>query len=256
MATDIQNKDLLKKELNKLQIVRSMLLPRSIQEDYILEHDVKSMKFGVQPMDIKAKSTDYKVSENRVIRVRLIHPNEGEQSMGADLIYEQYDPEKKKVRFIMIQYKIWDGEFLYWSQAKNLDPQIKKLEDNLCKKGFCHCELGRNHSTDYRYPFCSAFLRPTDKLQFKDSPFTSSGMHIPICRINGVAVESKEGNKILRKQNMKHTSLSHKVFEESFNYNQIGSRWMTYEEAEKLYKEHKILENDERIIVHVQELEM
>jgi hypothetical protein len=254
IATDIPSKDLLVKELDKLKIVRSMLLPKSVQEDYILSHDVKSMKFGVEPINIKAKSTDYKVSEKRTIRVRLIHPNDGEQSMGADLIYEQYDPENRKVRFIMIQYKIWDGELLYWSQAKNLEPQLKKMEDNLCKKGFCHCENGNNFTTEYRYPFCSAFLRPTDKLQFKDSPFSSSGMHIPICKINGVTVESKEGNKILRRQNMKHTSLSHKVFEENFNYNQIGSRWMNYSEAEELYREHKILDDSERIIVHVQEL--
>jgi hypothetical protein len=255
IATDVSN-DLLKKELDKAQIVRSLLVPRNVQEDYILEHDVKTLKFGVEPLDIKAKYADYKVSENRIIRVRLIHPNEGEQSMGADLIYEQYDQENKKVRFAMVQYKIWDGELLYWSQAKNLEPQIKKMEDNLCKNGYCQCENGNNYSTKYRYPYCSAFLRPTDKLQYKDSKFTSSGMHIPICKINGVTVESNEGNKILKKQNMKETSLSHKVFEENFNCNQIGSRWMTYLEAEKLYKDHKILESDERIIVHVQELEL
>ena len=95
IATDVSN-DLLKKELDKAQIVRSLLVPRNVQEDFILEHDVKSLKFGVDPIDIKAKYADYKVSESRIIRVRLIHPNEGEQSMGADLIYEQYDQENKK----------------------------------------------------------------------------------------------------------------------------------------------------------------
>ncbi|MFH6947314.1 hypothetical protein ACHRV6_02380 [Flavobacterium sp. FlaQc-51] len=256
IGTEITDNDLLKKELDKVQLVRSLLVPRNVQEDYILEHDVKSFKFDIQPIEIGAKHADYKVSENRIIRVRLIHPNDGEQSMGADLIYEQYDQENKKVRFSMIQYKIWDGELLYWSQAKNLDPQLKKMEDNLCRNDFCKCENGNNYSTSYRYPYCSAFLRPTDKLQFKNSKFTSSGMHIPICKINGVTEESKDGNKILKKKNMKETSLSHKVFEENFNLNQIGSRWMSYTEAEKLYKEHKILEDDERIIVHVQELEM
>jgi hypothetical protein len=72
IATEIADKDLLKKELDKLHSIRPLFLPKSIQEDFILEHDVKSMKFGVQPIDIKAKSADYKVSENRVIRVRLI----------------------------------------------------------------------------------------------------------------------------------------------------------------------------------------
>ena len=256
IATDIEQKDLLKKELEKVQIVRSLLLPRSIQEDYILEHDVKCLKFGVEPINIQAKSADYKVSEKRYIRLRLIHPNDGEHSMGADLIYEQYDPEKRKVRFVMVQYKIWDGEILYWSQAKNLDPQLAKMADNLCGNGFCKCEKGNNYSTSFRYPYCSAFLRPTDKMQYKNSPFTSSGMHIPICKIESVTVETKDGNKVLRKQNMRETSLSQSLFEENFNYNQIGSRWMSYEELEKLYKEHKILENDERIIVHVQELEI
>jgi hypothetical protein len=256
IATDIPSKDLLKKELDKLQIVSSLLLPKNVQEDYILHHDIRTLKFGVEPINISAKSSDYMVSENRMIRVRLIHPNDGEQSMGADLIYEQYDQENKKVRFIMVQYKIWDGELLYWSQAKNLDPQLKKMEDNLCRNNYCTCEDGKNYSTIFRYPYCTAFLRPTDKLQNKNSAFISSGMHIPICKINSVTVETKEGNKVLKKQNMRHTSLTHKVFEENFNNNQIGSRWMSYSEAEKLYKEHKILDNDERIIVHVQELEL
>jgi hypothetical protein len=256
IATDIEYKDLLLKELDKLRAVRSLFLPKRVQEDYILEHDVKSMKFGAQPIEIKAKSADYLVAENRVIRCRLIHPNEGEQSMGADLIYEQYDPEKRKVRFLMIQYKIWDGEILYWSQAKNMEPQLKKMNDNLCANGYCNCEDGKKTSDEFRYPFCSAFLRPTDRLQYKDSPLTSSGMHIPICKIDSVAVETKEGNKVLRRNNMKNTSLSQQIFEECFNHNQIGSRWMNYSEAEKLYQEHKILESDERIILHVQELEI
>jgi len=256
ISTNIEDKDLLKKELDKLKIVRSLFIPRSVQEDYILEHDVKNFKFGMQPIEIQAKSADYNVGDNRIIRVRLIHPNDGEQSMGADLIYEQYDSENKRVRFIIVQYKIWDGELLYWSQAKNLNPQLKKMEDNICRNGYCECDNGNNYSQFYRYPYCSAFLRPTDKLQYKNSPFTSSGMHIPICKINSVTIESKDGNKILKKQNMRHASLSHKVFEESFNYNQIGSRWMAYEEAEELYRTHKILANDERIIVHVQELDL
>jgi hypothetical protein len=256
ISTGIEDKDLLKKELDKLTAIRSILLPKNIQEDFILHHDVQSMRNDVQPINIRAKSSDYKVSENRVIRVRLIHPNGGEQSMGADLIYEQYDPEKRKVRFIMVQYKIWDGELLYWSQSKNLEPQLKKMKQNLCDNGFCLCENGNNHTTLFRYPFCTAFLRPTDKLQYRNSPFTSSGMHIPLCRINDVAEETKEGNKMLRKNNMKETALTQKTFEECFNYNQIGSRWMDYNEAEKLYYEHKILEGDERIIVHVQELEL
>ncbi len=212
LSTDIEYKDLLQKELDKVKTVKAIISPSNIQEDYILHHDVKNFKFGANPINIQAKYSDYNVSENRIIRVRLIHPNDGEQSMGADLIYEQYDQEKRLVRFIVIQYKVWDGKLLYWSQAKNLNPQLQKLEENICKKGYCFCEKGNNHSLSYRYPYCTAFLRPTDKLQYKNSPFTSSGMHIPVCRINDVVVESEDGNKILKKNNMREVSLSNKNF--------------------------------------------
>jgi hypothetical protein len=256
IATNINNSDLLKKELDRLNMSRSLLIPKSIQEDYILHHDVKCLKFGVKPIEIQAKYADYIVAENRIIRVRMIHPNDGEQSMGADLIYEQYDTENMKVRFLVVQYKIWDGEFIYWSESKNVDRQIQKMNDNLCAKGYCYCENGKNVSGDYRYPFCTAFLRPTDKLQFKNSKFTSSGMHIPVCKIEGLTDITKEGNKVLRKNMMRQSSLSQNHFEECFNYNQVGSRWLSYEELERLYKEHKILDSDENIIIHVQELEI
>ncbi len=255
-GTDIEDKDLILKEQERLKKVRSLLLPRNVQEDYVLHHDIKCMKFGVKPVNIETKYTDYNISENRAIRVRMIHPNNGEQSMGADLIYEQYDPERRKVRFMMVQYKIWDGEILYWSEAKNMEPQIQKLNDNICAKGYCNCETGKNVSGEFRFPYCSAFLRPTDKLQTKDSAFTSSGMHIPVCKINGVTVLTGKGNKVLRKNNLKGTAISQKLFEDCFNYNQIGSRWLDYSELEKLYKDHKILEEDEHIIIHVQELEL
>lgn len=256
IGSDKNNKDLLVKELDKLTKSRSLLVPKNILEDYILHHDVKSVKFGVEPIDIQAKHSDYIVSENRIIRVRMIHPNNGEQSMGADLIYEQYDTEKKVVRFLMVQYKIWEVDTIYWSETKNLNKQLQKMTNKLCSKGYCNCDDGNNVSGEFRYPFCTGFLRPTDNLQFKNSRFTSSGMHVPICKLDALTEVSKDGNKILRKNNMRHASLSQNVFEECFNYNQIGSRWFQYDELEKLYKENKILETDENIIVHVQELEI
>ncbi|MEM6831549.1 MAG: hypothetical protein AAF551_13645 [Bacteroidota bacterium] len=213
------------------------------------------MKFGVQPL-IGVKHTDYQVSDNRVVRVRLIHPNEGEQSMGADLIYEQHDPNTGKVRFIVIQYKIWNGKGLYWSKDENLASQLKKMSNNLCENKFCLSESGQLATGEFRFPYCTAFLRPTDKLQQVNSSFISSGLHIPICKINSVLEESTNGNKILRKTNMKETSISQKHFEDGFIHNQIGSRWLDSDEVEKLYQEHRILESDERIILHAQELEL
>ncbi len=254
-STDISQKDLINRELDRLKSIRSLFEPSKLSEDFILAHDVKSLKLGMKPIDIKAKYSDYKVNESKILRVRLIHPDQGEQSMGADLIYEQYDPENKKVRFIMVQYKIWDSKTLYWSQAKNLDKQLQKMSDNLCANSYCLSSNGKKSTGEFRYPYCSAFLRPTDKLQFKDSPFTSSGMHIPICKIGDVADE-KEGVKKLKRSKIIETAINQKVFEECFNSNQVGSRWMDYVDAELLYTKHKILDSGERIILHAQELQI
>jgi hypothetical protein len=51
----------------------------------------------------------------------------------------------------------------------------------------------------------------------------------------------------------KGKSLTSRAFEEQFNHGMLGSRWLTYVELERLYKEHKILSIDEHIIIHAQE---
>ncbi len=38
-----------------------------------------------------------------------------------------------------------------------------------------------------------------------------------------------------------------------FNINMLGSKWLTYEELERFYREHMILKADERIVIHAQE---
>lgn len=256
MTTAItSDKDLIERELERLKSIRSLFTPRSVTEDFVLASDVKSLRLGLTPIDIKAKYTDYQINDSKILRVRLLHPDQGEQYLGADLIYEQYDPEEKRVRFVVVQYKIWDNKALYWSQAKNLDAQLRRMSDNLCASSFCTSADGKLATGEFRYPFCCAFLRPTDKLQFKDSSLTSSGMHIPICKIGDV-VEDKDGSKKLKRSKMIETSINQTVFEECFNSNQVGSRWMTYKEAEELYTKHKILEEGERIILHAQELQV
>src|SRR2546421_13039628 len=65
-------------------------------------------------------------------------------------------------------------------------------------------------------------------------------------------VTSKGGRKIDSKT-FRSESATHHVFEDLFNANMLGSRWLTYEELEELYQNHKILEADERITIHAQE---
>jgi hypothetical protein len=256
LASDIAEKDTLNKKLKKLKTVRTILKPTKEEEDFILAHDVRSLRFGVMPVNHSGKYADYKVTENRIVRVRLIHPNRGERSLGADMIYEHYDPEKEMVRFVMIQYKLWDGNRLYWTTSRNLKSQLEKLSENLCDQKFCFSSPGRNASGEFRYPFCTAFLRPTDTLLYKNSPLTSSGTHLPICKISEIIRKTSLFNNVLDKHALREVSVSQPVFEECFNKNQLGSRWMSYDEAEELYRKHKILDSEENIIIHVQELEL
>jgi hypothetical protein len=65
--------------------------------------------------------------------------------------------------------------------------------------------------------------------------------------------DTGRGNKKIESKVIRSEAVTHKVFEEMFNANLLGSRWLTYEEIETLYRDHKVLEPTERIVLHVQE---
>ena len=252
--------DLLRRDLSKHERIRPLFVLKPITEDFVLHKDLYAERYSFEPLKISGvKYTDHKITEDRILRVRLIHPDKAEHSLGADLIYEHYWQEKELVRFAHLQYKIWDGKTLLFSKSPNLNSQLEKLKEALCGKGYCNAvhSLFKEEGKEYRFPYCSAFLRPTDKLQNKNSPLVSSGLHLPICKIGEHASYTEPGhNKKLEHAHIKDSSLTSVIFEDLFNDNKIGSRWLTYEEAEKIYKKHKILESDERIILHAQEFEI
>ena len=135
--------------------------------------------------------SDYKLKNSNVLRIRFLHPDTDEHVTGADLIYEQYDLTKNKVRFVFLQYKTWDKDVIYTSSTANLVPQLEKMTNLLCKNKLCHSSAGNKASNKYRLPYCSAFLRPTDKVQNSDSKLISSGYHLPIC--NALKLIESEG---------------------------------------------------------------
>ena len=65
-----------------------------------------------------------------------------------------------------------------------------------------------------------------------------------------------QGKKKIEKEKIKNQSLSHKVFEEIFNSNMLGSRWLPYDDVEKLYRDHRIIEPEETIVIHAQEFSL
>lgn len=104
----------------------------------------------------------------------------------------------------------------------------------------------------FRFPYCAAFFRPTDKLQSASQELRSSGEHIPVCMIDGLIKVGPRGGKNLEYEEIRRVSLNHLVFEDLFCNGKIGSRTLSMEELAELYD--GILENGEgKLVVHAQQ---
>lgn len=248
---------LLKRRKTILERTRSLLETKKYTENQLILRDIFKAQRHIPVPPIEGDAyREYRLTQDRGLRIRLLHPDPPEHLLGADLIYETYWESKKLVRLAVVQYKIWDGKTLYTSQATNLETQLHKLKTALCDQGMCDAFKGSARETAYRLPFCSAFLRPTDELQQPDSKLISSGLHTPICVISKAWEETRQGGKKIDKKKIRSESLTHKVFEEVYNTNMLGSKWLTYEEVTALYKKHKILNSTESVTIHAQEFDL
>jgi hypothetical protein len=185
-----------------------------------------------------------------VFRINILHPNPSEAITGADLIYEQYDTKNEKVRIAVIQYKIWENEVLYILKAGNILSQLSKMQGCFCQKNFCKPPDEFDLSQHYRLPFCTAFLRPTDKLQDPRNLITT-GYHVPICNLKKMRMDGEYEYKI-NIDSIRKYSLKAQSFEELFNEEMVGSRWLTIDELQSLYIETKVIEPNQRIILYAQ----
>ncbi len=247
------NLHLIRKKIFELEASLDYFEPEDISENSFLNHDfnlVSRHEYFEKKLYDTAKLKDYQLSGNRVLRLRLLHPDKAERIIGSDLVYEQFNLKTELVRFMHLQYKTWNTNVLYLSQG-NIADQIQKLDNNICKAGYCNSNDGTKHSKNYRFPYCSAFLRPTSYIRKPDSSLISTGIHIPICMIHKIQAE---GDNQINKKNSRHKSIGHKIFEELFIENSIGSRWMTIAQLEKFYKEKGIASDTARIRVHAQEV--
>jgi hypothetical protein len=179
----------------------------------------------------------------------LLHPDKPEHITGADLIYEQHDEENRRLRFSFLQYKIWEKGVIYINEANRVETQLLKMKNKLCDSGFCNGPSDMN--SDYRFPYCCAFLRPTDKLIPKNNKLISSGIHIPVC--NALNIKTKEGGKIDKKF-IREQAITQDVFEHLFNKGFIGSRWLSEKEIAQLYTDSQIIQPYESIIIYAREI--
>ncbi|OQP65864.1 hypothetical protein A3860_14820 [Niastella vici] len=184
-----------------------------------------------------------------VFRINILHPNPSEAITGADLIYEYYDVKKEMVRISAIQYKIWENEVLYIKRAGNILTQLIKMKGCFCEKDFCKSPEDFDNNESYRMPFCSAFLRPTDKLQDPQKLITS-GYHVPICNLKKIGEGEFEYKIDI--DSIRKFSLKAQTFEELFNEEMVGSRWLRIDELQSFYMESKVIEPNQRIILYAQ----
>jgi hypothetical protein len=245
--------NLIEKRLHTLYNIRSLLQPKQYREDKLILRDVYKAS---RQLPVSGDGADYRqftISKQRALRLRVLHPDPPEHATGADLVYELYWEKKSRVRIALIQYKVWDGATLYSSQARNLVDQMSRLTSTICAAGLCDAPKAGESKKPYRMPYCSAFIRPTDKLQDPDTRLVSSGLHLPVCVASGAWEETGRGGSKIGKNRIRSQSLSHRVFEEMFNVGLLGSRWLSYAEIEELYRKHGILSQRERIVLHAQE---
>jgi hypothetical protein len=253
LQAESQN-DLLFKRLTTLESTRALLANKRYTENQLILRDLFKVKRDLPSPPIDGDTyQEFRISDDRGLRIRLLHPDKAEHIVGADLIYETYWDKRHVMRLALVQYKIWDGKVLYTSQTNNLEEQLAKLKHIFCAGQLCKNSDKSARNDSYRLPFCVAFLRPTDAIQSPDSRFISSGLHIPICVVEQSWEETGRGGKKLESKKIRSQALSHKVFEELFNTNMLGSRWLTYEEIDELYKKHRILNADESVVIHAQE---
>lgn len=214
------------------------------RDAYNVERVVPSLKTG------KAHR-DFRLPDDNVLRIRVLHPEKPEHVTGADIIYERHHPKNNCASVVAVQYKLWDDKKLYLSDARMLG-QIARLRKFLCEKNYCQQVPG---GCDYRFPCCSAFIRPTDKLQNADQRFISSGEHLPICWIDKCKTKTAAGGDMLEYDRIKNISLSVEMFEDLFSRGKIGSRAIDYDEIEKLYAEYLMESALDTMVIYAQEFD-
>lgn len=237
-----------------LLAAKKSLQERRIREHRILQRDFSKINrsdFGAQFQEEDDYKVDYILGKDSYLRIRLLHPENMEAVTGADLVYEQQNLVTRKIRVMFLQYKIWDDKgIMYFSQG-SLEAQLRKMKASLCDKGFCNQPTNLVDDLDYRFPYCSCFLRPTDSIQDVNTKLLSSGIHIPVC----TALNIRDGGALnLDKRDMRAQTLTHKMFEPLFNKGFVGSRWLTEDELRMFYLENSIMEVNESLMIYAREI--
>lgn len=240
----------LKVHIAQLNSAKEYFKERNLTEHKLLEHDFYiSSRTKLTEIYSHASRKDYKLPNGNHFRMYLAHPDKIEHVLGADMIYEQYDLSRNLVRFAHLQYKTWDDKSIRLSE-RDVN-QLKRLESNNCSSGLCKEPTLFASINKYRYPYCSAFLRPTSKILKSSTKMKSTGLHIPLCNVIGLC--NPTGGTI-KKDAISESAIKQTIFDESFNNYHLGSGWMPIGDLEDYYNKRNLLDLASNVRIHVQEI--
>jgi hypothetical protein len=247
---DEQDDRLLKNILQRHQDVRQELQPRENREVKLILGDAVQTGKGLPESGEGDGYKDYLLNKERILRIRVTHLEAPEDKIGCDLIYENLNCVKKTARIVIIQYKMWEryDQVIHYNPRD--DNQNKKMIGATCKSRLCDPDPTRHRA--YRLPNCTAFVRPTDRLQQPHSKTTSSSLHIPVCIVEESWQPNQSGGKSIRREYVENRSLTHKTFGDLFDNCMVGSKEIMWDEMTTLYRGYNIFNPSDRVIVHIQ----
>lgn len=226
-------------EIDSIDMVEQKVLNR----DYFLAHRDRLIYKPLKPMS--DDYVEFLLSNNRLMRIRLWHNLKPESMTGVDLVYEQIDIIAQKMRFIHLQYKMWDdNKLILTSRDKR---QMERMQGKFCESGYC--SKRKSGELFFRMPFCCVFYRPTSKKQSKNAQLITSGIHLPVCQIAALTSQRRTiSRNVLYEQ-----GLSNLTFDELFRNGLIGSTWMDIRKVEKFYKDNEVLSSKDSMVLNIKE---
>lgn len=238
-------------KIGQLYRTRAQLSERPFTENQLLNRDTFTAT-RLPTFEREGNFIGYRLPFERAFRIRLLHPDKPEHLTGADMVYELYDAGLNRVRLVLLQYKVWSGEHL--EVDDRVRRQMDKLQNCVCHADLCTASNSQPYSrSPYRMPCCTAFLRPTDKLQSPDQRLVSRGLHVPLCAALEAVSSRRKGGNVIRRADISGQSVSQRVFEELFNRGMLGSRLLTLREVQEFYRRNSILHPTDHLLIQVQD---
>jgi hypothetical protein len=242
--------DELNRKLGKMRVAQKELDATKHSEHELIFQDANNVSRQLPEIGAGQGFRDYKLSANSFLRVRVFHPDRPEHISGADILYERHDKYQDAASIVAVQYKIWEEKCSYLNDER-MQRQLGRMHQFFCDQALC-----RPGDTDhtFRFPYCSAYLRPADKLQTPDQRLASTGEHLPICQLANVQSEGPRGATVLTYDNIRAMSLGHGVFQGLFTTGKIGSRLLPYAELSQIYRRLEVAD-DTRLLIHAQDFD-